>query len=138
MRTIWLNGLQRPHLGQDFTSLISTLIAAGIKGGVDWYGAKQASDAAKKTQQAAAAQAQAAQAAAAAAQAKQQAAEAMQQAAATPVGGGGTAANQIVPGVSNSAIYIGAGLLGVGILVVAFAATRRGASEEPAKNGKKK
>ena len=140
MRTIWLNGIHRPQLGQDFTSLISTLISAGIQGGVQWYGAKEASDAAKKTQAAAAAQAQAAQAAAAAAQQKQAAAQAIQQAAAQPVGGpGGVAANQIVPGINNSSLYIGAGIIGVGLLVVAFAATRKSAPpEEPTKNGKKK
>ena len=140
MRTIWLNGLQRPRLGQDFTSLISTLIAAGVQGGVQWYGAKQAADAAKKAKEAAQAQTQAAQAAAAAAQQKQAAAEAMQQAAAAAPGGGGggTPANQIVPGVSNSALYIGAGIVGVGLLIVAVSAMRKSGAEEPAKNGKKK
>ncbi len=138
MRTIWLNGIaaERPRLGQDFGSLISTLISTGIQAGASIYTAKQAQEAAKKAKDAAQAQAAAAQASAQAAQQSQAAAQAIQQAAAAPLPGAGTSVQTIVPGIPNTTVYIGAGVLGVGAIIVALIATRKSAPTPPVKGAK--
>lgn len=132
MRTIFTMGFRpaasfqgpggRQALGQfDWGTLVTSLLTTGAKAGLEYYSAEQQIKEIKKSREQAQAQAAAAQKQAEEAKKQEQAALQPPPGAAAARGG---APSATILGIDKTTFYIGAGVLGVGAIVVTLIATR--------------
>lgn len=123
MRTMFVQGFEARRskfaMGQfDIASLISTIVVTGAKASLEWYTAKRAADQAKKFKEEQEARLKATQAAQEAKEkAQQEVVQAeQQQAAASAAAAGG--AEPTILGVPQTPFLIGAGVLGLGTIIL--------------------